>query len=753
MSFPMTLHFDNHQGFRMPHLWVWYDGSTAAADCAPTGEDAFGFVYAVSVRRPRFHFKFKEGPGTAGPWEPFALDRLYQPLQQTTGTVVPDVIWCRGDQAFVYHVEPRAPEAESAEAFLRRLAFKTGVCVPDTGGLSGLGANPLADGRILFGFYHPTAASVYLIGRFNDWQRPGHEQPDPDKFIEMKRYPGYFGLPNLWLVIADQARPGDVYKFFVQGGVPHDHKGRWQRYVIDPYARRLANDFRFNNPIVVDPTAFSWGDAGWITPDPSQLMLYELSVHGFTEGDPDIRPDHHGKFRGITERIRDGYFTQLGVTALSLMPLAEFPSLQGPETLGYNPSVFCTVERDFGSPDDLRELVNEAHRHGLAVLLDQVFNHTDNDFNPLWQLILEHPDEEGRGDGGLYFNGSTPWGNRVATEKAEVQNMLIDACKLFIREYHVDGFRFDATHSFYMEHGFLHRLARELKGCKPDVLLVAENLPNEPDLNLQGVDGYAQWCNPFHDKMKALAREGPFEGEHFEARSSLGDVFFFSKQRFAAHTNNVVNYCESHDEHSIAGELDYVPHLNHPAAKERKSRLGLFSTVVALGQPMIYMGQEFDLDRQRNLVTVDWPSDLGQHGFFQWAFRLIQLRRRYPGLKLHGENPAAVGQFSWILGPWMNGRHGGERNVIGWRAQPNEFPHDALVVMLNFENHPIAVDVEFGLPGVWVKLTDIDRVNDIPPGGTNSSQDSTAIRAPDGRFIEFYLPSCSGFIYKWESGL
>jgi 1,4-alpha-glucan branching enzyme len=407
-------------------------------------------------------------------------------------TIAPKEIWCRGDKAFVYHVAPRAPEAESAEAFLQQLSFKIGVYVPGTGGFSGLGANLLADGRVLFGLYHPSAARVYLIGRFNDWQRPGHARPDPSQFIEMRLYRGYFGRPNLWLVVADQARPGDVYKFFVQGGVPRDHKGRWQRYVIDPYARRLAHDFRFNNPIVVDPASFSWGDAGWTTPDPSQSMLYELSVHEFTEGDPDIQPNHHGKFRGVTERIRGGYFARLGITALALMPLAEVPSPQDPGTLGYNPSLFCTVERDFGSPDDLRDLVNEAHRHGLAVLLDQVFSHTDNVFNPLWQLILEHPNEENRGEGGLYFSGTTPWGNRVATEKTDVQNMLIDACKLFIREYHVDGFRFDATHSQYTDQRFLCRLARELKGFKPDVLLMAENLPDEPNLNLQGFDGSAQ---------------------------------------------------------------------------------------------------------------------------------------------------------------------------------------------------------------------------------------------------------------------
>lgn len=90
----------------------------------------------------------------------------------------------------------------------------------------------------------------------------------------------------------------------------------------------------------------------------------------------------------------------------------------------------------------------------------------------------------------MYFSGSTPWGNRVDTSKEDVQNMLIDACKLLIREYHVDGFRFDATHhNDYMEFTFLDRLAQEVKGFKPNVILIVENLPNQSDLNRQGYDG------------------------------------------------------------------------------------------------------------------------------------------------------------------------------------------------------------------------------------------------------------------------
>jgi glycosidase len=368
-------------------------------------------------------------------------------------------------------------------------------------------------------------------------------------------------------------------------------------------------------------------------------------------------------------------------------------------------------------------------------------------------MILEHPDEEGRAEeGGLYFQGSTPWGNRVATEREDVQNLLIDACKLLVAEYHIDGFRFDATHTSYMDHGFLHRLAREVTDRKPGVILIAENLPNEPDLNRSGYDGFAQWADPFHDKMKALLREGTYQDSNRYDADRLGDIFYFCRSIFAAHTNNVVNYTESHDETSVPYEVGTNPVLNNPAAQERKGRLGLFATMVALGQPMIYMGQEFNAWRDRNIVEFDWPADGPESsGFYRWTRRLIRLRRRYPALRMRGSDPAADGRFTWILGPWMDERHGGGKLVLGWRLQPTPNAFDTMVVLLCFQGFPVTVDLDLGLAGTWVKLADVDTANDIPPEGTNSAGDPTALRSVDGRFGNFELPASSSFLYKWEA--
>jgi 1,4-alpha-glucan branching enzyme len=711
----VRLHYDDAAAFADPHVWVWYPASTAGGqDVGAAGRDDWGPFFDLDVGRPVFSCKFKDGPGPDARWEVGDRDR--------TATVPPGAepeVWAVDRNAFVYRVEPASPEAQPAESCLRDLGF---AYDPSRRPWAALGATPVGDGLTLFGFYHPTAAQISVIGDFNGWD------PQP-----LRRFVDVHGLPALWLA-GLPAGVGDEYRFLIEGGTLSGGPESDARSSTDPFARQLGPDYDKNNAVVVDPAALGGPDPGWRTPAPPDLVLYELSPYGFTEGDPDIPPAERGTFRGMTQRIEAGHFDQLRVTALSLMPLAETPSPQGPTTLGYNPSLWTTVERDFGTPGDLRELVRTAHDHGLALLLDQVFNHTDSGFNPLWGLVLEQPAD----DRGIYFDGgSTPWGNHVATWRSIVQEHLIEVCHRALGEYGVDGFRFDATHSWFMDHDFLRRLAADLKASRPDVLLVAENLPNEADLNLAGFDGYAQWCDGFHDGVKELLTERRRDLD------GLGDAFYFSKRRFAAHTNNVVNYVVSHDEDSVPAALQDTPMRDNAAAKDRKGRLGLFATLVALGQPMLFMGQEFNALQPRNVVTVDWPHDAARNPFFIWAAGVVALRRDNPGLHMDGYDPATDGRFAWILGPWMDGSHGGGHATVGWRARPDADPEHDLVVLLNFEPYEIRVDLEFKRAGTWRKLADLDRV-------TDGSDNATALDSRDGRFAGFTLPSSSGFVYRFS---
>lgn len=717
------------------------------------GRNQDGLQFRIRTGSSSFNLRFNGLEGDPG------FERFY-------GDYLGREVWCLPDRPDVYPVRPALVKGHADEFYNQiKHLVPDGLYLPETDisylreGIppqpgknpflkkSMLGANVLKDGSILFGLFHPRAAQVYLTGNFNDWQCPGHSRPDPEKFLPLDLYRGYYDYPNLWLfrLPEDQVREKMEYLFYVIGGVPLDGNRRPERYLHDPMTRSYGSDHSHNPCLVVDPTRFHWKAINWRTPDLSELIIYEMNVYGFTEGDPDIPAEEQGKFAGVIRRIKNSYFKDLGINTLGLMPTSEAPSLQGPTALGYDPCGFASIERDFGTPDEFRELVDTAHQNGLAVLLDLVFNHTSNTFNPLWDAISDN------GPGGFYFSGGTPWGNRVATEREEVQDYLIDVTKLLLKEYHVDGFRFDATHSSWMDHNFLRRLQYEIRdrGFKPDCILIVENLPNEPDLNLDGWNGFAQWNDPFHDKIKALLREGVYQDWVDDSPQHLGDVFYFSRNFYALHTNNAINYSESHDENSLPYEVATDgPALQTGPAKERKARLGLMATLTALGQPMIYMGQEFNIDRPRNQVQFTWPEDLSQHHYYQWAKGLINLRRRYPGLRMAGADLTEEGKFKFIIGPWLE--QGKDRSVIGWRVNPNGAPWEQLVVLFNFEPYDISLGIDFGFPGKWVKLADIDRVNDIPPFGSNTVREATTIET-SGYFENFTLPSSSGYIYKWES--
>lgn len=716
----------------------------------PQMNDQDGPVFKIDVDLSSFHFLFKNLPGDPG------FERFF-------GNYLGQEVWCLPDRAETYQVRP-APVKGHVNDFYESIKdlVPSGLYLPETEisylreGIppaatkepflkkSMLGANVLRDGSVLFGLFHPRAAQVYLVGNFNDWQCPGHSDPEESRFFPMELYRGYYDYPNIWLLrLPDNFNQGQLeYQFYVIGGIPFDGNRRPQRYLHDPMARCYGKDLARNPCLVIDPLKYQWHSKDWVTPDLADLIIYEMNVYGFTEGDRDIPDEEQGKFLGVIRRIKNGYFDNLGMNTLGFMPTSEAPTMQGPTTLGYDPCGFAAIERDFGTPDQFRELVDVAHQHGIAVLLDLVFNHTANSFNPLWDIILDS------NPGGFYFSGGTPWGNRVATEREEVQNYLIDVCKLLLKEYRVDGFRFDATHTDWMDHTFLYRLQYEIRnrGFKPNCILIAENLPNQPDLNLDGWNGFAQWCDPFHDKMKALLREGVYQDWVTDSPQLLGDVFYYSRNFYARHTNNVINYCESHDENSVAFEVGTDgPYLQTDASKERKARLGFMATIVALGQPMIYMGQEFGVDRPRNRVWFEWPSDLKKNYFYQWASGLCNLRRRFPGLRLSGSDLVEEGKFRFIIGPWLE--QGKGRTVIGWQSIPTDEPGDRLVVMLNFEPYDVEVGVDFGCSGRWIKLADIDRVNEDFLAENRLGEG--AVVTTDGFFPQFVLPSSSGYIYKF----
>jgi maltooligosyltrehalose trehalohydrolase len=256
--------------------------------------------------------------------------------------------------------------------------------------------------------------------------------------------------------------------------------------VPDPASRAQDNDI--NGPsIVVDPAKFQWRDRDWCGRRWHETVLYELHAGVF------------GGFKGVIDELPR--LSDLGITAIELMPVAEFP---GARNWGYDGTLPFAPEASYGSPDDLKALVDAAHGHGLMMFLDVVYNH----FGPDGNYISRYAPQMFRDD------ISTPWGPAIDFRRPEVRQFFTNNALYWLLEYHFDGLRFDAVHAI-SESDWLDEMAGEVResiGSGRQVHLVLENDDNTA-LPLQR-DFDAQWNDDGHHVLHVLLtgeREGYYE--------------------------------------------------------------------------------------------------------------------------------------------------------------------------------------------------------------------------------------------------
>jgi maltooligosyltrehalose trehalohydrolase len=273
--------------------------------------------------------------------------------------------------------------------------------------------------------------------------------------------------------------PGDRYRYRLNGDT--------NQTFPDPASR--FQPLGVHGPSeVVDSAAFVWTATGWETPPLADLVLYELHVGAFTAT---------GTFRAIIERL--GHLQWLGVNAIELMPIADFA---GDRNWGYDGAALFSPSRAYGSPDDLRALVDAAHHHGISVVLDVVYNHFGPDGAYLTAFSQSY----------CTSAHQTPWGaaiNLDGPRSPDVRRFLIENALHWIREYHLDGLRLDATHQL-RDDGARHFLA-ELADTVRDhagrrVHLTAEDERNCARLVLPGAQGGfgfdAVWADDFHHQAR-----------------------------------------------------------------------------------------------------------------------------------------------------------------------------------------------------------------------------------------------------------
>ena len=261
---------------------------------------------------------------------------------------------------------------------------------------------------------------------------------------------------------------------------------------------------------VVDASRFEWSDTTWQGVRLDELVVYELHVGTFSP---------RGTFDGLLERL--AYLRDLGVTAIESMPVADFP---GARNWGYDGVALFAPARCYGRPDDLRRVVDAAHRLGLGVLLDVVYNHLGPDGN---YLECFSP---------YYFSQrhQTPWGAAVNLDGPHsemVRAFFIENALHWVHEYHVDGLRFDATHALIDDgpRHFLAELSSRVRSSVSgrNVVLIAEDHRNLSHMVRSEAEGGwgldAVWADDFHHQMqRALA--GDREGYYEDYSGSVADV-------------------------------------------------------------------------------------------------------------------------------------------------------------------------------------------------------------------------------------
>jgi maltooligosyltrehalose trehalohydrolase len=266
-----------------------------------------------------------------------------------------------------------------------------------------------------------------------------------------------------------EARPGTLYKFVLHG-----------RELPDPYARALP--FGVHGPARVAPAQYSPKNPP-VTPSLAEQVIYELHVGTFTrEGTYDAARQHLG------------YLAGLGVTAIELMPVASFAGARG---WGYDGVAHYAPFAPYGSPDDLRRLVDEAHGYGLAVILDVVYNH----FGPSGNYLSAYSPD--------YFAGeATPWGEAPNFACPAMRRYAVENAIYWLEEFGFDGLRLDAIHAI-VDSSEEHVL-RELTAAVQQLgkrLLFAEDERNDPaTVTSLGFD--AIWADDFHHQVRVtLTRE------------------------------------------------------------------------------------------------------------------------------------------------------------------------------------------------------------------------------------------------------
>jgi malto-oligosyltrehalose trehalohydrolase len=479
------------------------------------------------------------------------------------------------------------------------------------------GAKVLEDGRVRFLIWAPVAQRVELCLEIMGGKEAAREMDTVQG--------GWFELAT------ESARAGTRYRFRIDGALS----------VPDPASRFNPDDVHGASQ-VIDPQAFKWHDESWRGRPWEEAVIYELHVGAFTS---------RGTFSAIKERL--DYLVELGVTAIELMPVGDFPGFRN---WGYDGVLPFAPDSRYGHPEELKDLVQTAHGKGLMVFLDVVYNHMGPEGNYLFtyapQFFTKHYD--------------TPWGPGINVDgphSEKVRDFLIHNALYWLDEFHLDGLRLDAVHTITDESSpdFLTELAEAVRqgpGSNRHVHLMLENASNasrylqrEPNGEPQRYN--AQWNDDFHHALHVLLT-GEDDGYYVDFKDKpvwylgrcLAEGFAYQGEASLYRRNKprgepsrglpataFVTFLQNHDQVGNRPFGERIAGLCDPEAL----RAAVAVLLLAPSPPLLFMGEEFAAE-QPFLFFCDFEPDLAaavaegrRKGFARFAkFRKPEVQAALP---------------------------------------------------------------------------------------------------------------------------
>lgn len=455
----------------------------------------------------------------------------------------------------------------------------------------GMGSFLYPDGTVRFRVWAPFASGVQVVL----W-----DSAQASATFELKNE---VGTPN-WSADGIPARANTLYQYVITTRPGTDNNTSEPHWRTDARALQVEGSDSWDRGYIVDPTLFTRNRVPFTTPAFQNFLIYQLHVGSFTGRNDGLNlPFPTSNFVELKNRLP--YIRSLGFNAIELLPISNFQAdTAGGAGEGYGPSDMFASENLYAtSPEqavaELIQLIDAAHSIGLAVIVDLIFNHAGQNNNRYWQYDGNCSGDNGIPGGIYHIHGHhTPWGEGFATWQREVKDFLLDNARMYLRDYRVDGLRFDAVQA--IDPSVTSEIIWSLRADFPDKYLIAEYNPND------GGTSVAPWLDPWGELEFCAIwdMDSPWRMFDILDGANVVDNLCARIGRFSdPNPWHLVNYLAgSHDQiyndpnnpNGFYVTQRFGGRLNGYA--RAKARLAWALNATLAGTPMLFMGTEGHID-------------------------------------------------------------------------------------------------------------------------------------------------------------